>query len=102
MTGPEHYTAAEELIKEAAKYKEAAAEDLERARGSHLPEKEAYVTRAQVSALIYSGMMTQAGVHARLANAAATALTGPMAGVVNWEEDLHAWGQVASDQYPTG
>lgn len=100
MTGPEHYTTAEELIKEAAKHRAAAEENIASARHSHLPEKDAYVIRAQVYALIYSGMVAEANAHATLASAAATAMTGPVAKSITWNMDLNDWGRVASDQYP--
>ncbi|MFN2636801.1 MAG: hypothetical protein ABR585_07240 [Gemmatimonadaceae bacterium] len=65
-TGPEHYREAEELMEKAA--------------GSHLPQYEAYVTRAQV--------------HATLALAAATALSqrDTMRAV-----DSHPWEDAASE-----
>ncbi|MEV0151567.1 MULTISPECIES: hypothetical protein [unclassified Nonomuraea] len=96
MTGPEHYTTAEELTKEAATHRAKAEEYLEKARGSFNAEYDGYVSRAQVHALLYSGQMAQAQVHATLAGAAATALTGPVAQEEGQNMDLEDWNKVAS------
>ncbi len=69
MSGPEHYKKAEEL--------------LDKARGSHNPEYDGYVTRAQV--------------HATLALAAATALTGAVASSYGLGPDeMNEWQKTAA------
>lgn len=68
MNGPEHYEKAEELLK--------------KAHGSHLPEYEAYVSRAQV--------------HATLALAAATAMQP--SGYGYGQPEFKAWDAVAGVQ----
>lgn len=72
MTGPEHYKLAEGYLND----------------GDNGPGTEILLQRAQV--------------HATLALAAATALTGTMAKSVSWDLELDEWGKVASDQWPTG